>query len=626
MALRIQKGVVNVIDAMWRLPAFLKWLCGTAWTTSRKISWRSVIMITTVWGRLWQMHDETKALVLFSPKALLKRFKKDHVFLNKGKEEEAQIDLAEEIEDSPAEHTGRLKGGPGGVEEGEPREYTTRQRVGLFLGPLLFVIMFLVPTPSGMEPLAQKMAAVALLMATWWMTEAIPIPATSLLPITLFPLLGIMHTKKAAAPYASHLIFLFMGGFIIALAMQRWNLHRRIAMNIVRIVGFSPGRLIFGFMAATAVLSAFVSNTATTVMMMPIGLAIIQHVISEGKKEGLDKSIDFSPEKFAFGLNLMLGIAYAASIGGIATLIGTPPNTVLAGYLTKTYGYEITFAKWMMVGVPLVVVMLPLCWLWLTKVANPMKLTKVPGGRDLISSELKAMGSMSSGERWTAIVFALTALGWIFRSSLGVHVFADPKLVTDAAIAMTGALILFVIPINWRKNEFVMNWHWASKMPWGVLILFGGGLSMAGGFKVTNLANWIGSQVGLLEAAPVLVLIIAVATLIIFLTELTSNTATSAMVMPILSAVAIGLGQSPLLLIVPAAIAASCAFMLPVATPPNAIVFGSGYVTIPQMVKSGFGLNILGIILTVLLTYLVVMPVFGIQIDVVPDWALNALN
>ena len=572
------------------------------------------------WDRLWEMHDETKSLISFNPKKIIKHFSKDHLSLS-ATHHEKDVDLAEEIEEAPAEHIERLQAGPGGVDEGEPREYTIRQKIGLILGPVLFMVMLFMPTPSAMEPAAQKMAAVACLMATWWMTEAIPIPATSLIPIALFPLMGIMHTKKAAAPYASHLIFLFMGGFIIALAMQRWNLHRRIAMNIVKLVGFSPGRLIFGFMAATAVLSAFVSNTATTVMMMPIGLAIITHVITEGKKEGLDKTIDFSPEKFAFGLNLMLGIAYAASIGGVATLIGTPPNTVLAGYLQKTYGYEITFASWMKVGVPLVLIFLPLCWLWLTKIANPMKLKKVPGGRDLINSELKAMGKMSSGERWTALVFGLTALGWIFRKNLG-FMFYDPKMITDAAIAMTGALLLFLIPVNFKKNIFVMDWHWASKMPWGVLILFGGGLSMASGFKVTELATWIGSQVGLLDTAPILLLIIAVATLIIFLTELTSNTATSAMVMPILSAVAIGLGQNPLLLVVPAAIAASCAFMLPVATPPNAIVFGSGYVTIPQMVRSGFGLNIIGIVITVATTYLVVLPMFGVQVGVVPDWAM----
>ncbi len=577
-------------------------------------------MITAVWKRLWDMHDETKALVLFSPKAMFKTFSQKHnLFSYSDHDTEHDVDLADEIDEAPAEHNQRLQSSPGGVEEGEPREYTMRQKLGLILGPVLFILMLVIATPAGMSLEAQRMAAVALLMATWWMCESIPIPATSLLPITLMPLLGIMDTKQATAPYASQLIFLFMGGFIIALAMQRWDLHRRIAMNIVRVVGFSPSRLIFGFMAATAVLSAFVSNTATTVMMMPIGLAIITHVITEGKKEGLDKEIDFSPEKFAFGLNLMLGIAYAASIGGMATLIGTPPNTVLAGYLNKTYGYEITFASWLKIGVPLVAVFLPLCWLWLTRIANPMKLKKVPGGRELISKELREMGSMSAGERWTAIIFLCTALGWIFRTKIG-FLFPEPKMVTDAAIAMTGALLLFLIPINLKKNLFVMDWHWASKMPWGVLILFGGGLSMAAGFKSTKLADWIGSQVSLLEAAPVLILVIAVTTLIIFLTELTSNTATAAMVMPILSAVAIGLGQSPLLLVVPAAIAASCAFMLPVATPPNAIVFGSGYVTIPQMVKSGIGLNIIGIVITVLATYLLVFPVLDVVVGELPSW------
>ncbi|PIE66623.1 MAG: anion transporter [Desulfobacterales bacterium] len=579
--------------------------------------------VALFWDHLWQMHEETKALVLFRPKSMVRHFIYQNSSDKREDAQEKEVSLADELESAPGEHIDRLKTGPGGVDEEDPKDFSMRQKVGLFLGPVLFLLLLVIPTPAGMTPEAQKMAAVAVLMATWWMSEAIPIPATSLFPLALFPLLGIMHTKKAAAPYASHLIFLFMGGFIIALAMQRWNLHRRIAMLIVKIIGFSPSRLIFGFMIATAVLSAFVSNTATTVMIMPIGLAIIAHVVAEGKKTGLDQKIDFTPENFNFGLNLMLGIAYAASIGGIATLIGTPPNTVLAGYLNKTYGYEITFATWMMVGVPLTALFLPICWLWLIKVANPMKLKKVPGGRELIDQELKEMGPMSTGEKWTALVFGLTAFAWIFRKKLG-FIFPDPKLVTDAAIAMTGALVLFLIPINLKKSIFVMNWHWAKKMPWGVLILFGGGLSMAAGFKATKLAAWIGNQVSLLEAAPIIILIIAVTTLIIFLTELTSNTATSAMIMPILSAVAIGLGQNPLLLIVPAAVASSCAFMLPVATPPNAIVFGSGYVTIPQMVKSGIGLNVIGIVLTVVLTYLVVVPVFGIDIGVVPEWVTIA--
>lgn len=575
-------------------------------------------MIASTWKRLWVMNDEVKDLFSFNPARLL-RSKLIPAMMS----QEDEADISGKFENAPSEHTRRIKATPGGVGDGEPRAYSRRQRIGLVLGPVLFIIIMALPTPGGMDVTAQRMAAVALLMATWWLTEAIPIPATSLLPIALFPYLGIMDTKKATAPFANHLIFLFMGGFIIALSMQRWNLHRRIAMNIVNIIGFSPGRLILGFMIATASLSAFVSNTATTVMMMPIGLAIITHVIIEGRKEGLDKEIDFSADKFAFGLNLMLGIAYAASIGGVATLIGTPPNTVLAAYLTKTYGYEITFARWLVVGLPLALVFLPLCWIYLTRIANPMKLKKVPGGPELIHKELADMGTMSSGERWTALVFTLTALGWIFRKQIG-FLFPDPKLVTDATIAMTGALVLFLIPVDLKRNQFVMNWDWATKLPWGVLILFGGGLALADGFKITKLADWIGSQVNLLQGAPILILIIAVTTLIIFLTELTSNTATAAMVMPILSAVAVGLGQNPLLLLIPAAIAASCAFMLPVATPPNAIVFGSGYVTIPQMARSGMGLNILGIILVTILVYALVIPGFGIELNVLPSWVLAA--
>lgn len=572
-------------------------------------------MIASTWKRLWIMNDDIKDLFSFNPSRILHSRLFPAMMANR----ENDADLSGKFVNAPSEHTRRVQSGPGGVGDGEPRAYSRRQRIGLVLGPVLFLLMMIVPTPGGMEVTAQRMAAVALLMATWWLSEAIPIPATSLLPIVLFPMLGIMGTKKATAPFANHLIFLFMGGFIIALSMQRWNLHRRIAMNIVNIIGFSPSRLILGFMIATAALSAFVSNTATTVMMMPIGLAIITHVITEGRKEGLDKVIDFSADKFAFGLNLMLGIAYAASIGGVATLIGTPPNTVLAAYLAKTYNYEITFARWLVVGLPLVFVFLPLCWLYLTRIANPMKLKKVPGGREMIHKELADMGRMSTGERWTALVFALTALGWIFRKQLG-FLFPEPKLVTDAAIAMTGALVLFLIPVNLRKNEFVMNWDWAAKLPWGVLILFGGGLALAAGFKDTKLADWIGSQVNLLQGAPILILVIAVATLIIFLTELTSNTATAAMVMPILSAVAVGLGQNPLLLVIPAAIAASCAFMLPVATPPNAIVFGSGYVTIPQMARSGMGLNVISIILVTILVYALVIPGFGIEIGSLPAW------
>ncbi|APG26469.1 anion transporter [Syntrophotalea acetylenivorans] len=494
-----------------------------------------------------------------------------------------------------------------------------RQRVGLLLGPFLFCAFLLLPTPEGLAPEGQRMLAVAALMATWWMSEAIPIPATSLLPLALFPLLGIMPTAQAAAPYANQLIFLFMGGFIIALAMQRWNLHRRIAMQVVRSIGFSPGRLIFGFMLASAFLSAFVSNTVTAVMMMPIGLAIIEHVAEFGRKEGLDRTIDFAPGRFHFGINLMLGIAYAATIGGVATLIGTPPNMVLACYLHTAYGFEITFARWMLVGVPLAAVLLPMTWLWLTRWAYPLRLKRVPGGREIILDELRQLGPMQSGERWTALVFVLTALAWIGRGWLA-PLLPYSAMISDATIAMGGALLLFLIPVDLRCQRFVMDWHWAVKMPWGVLVLFGGGLSLAAGFESTGLTSWIGGQVMLLQQAPLLLLVIAVTTMIIFLTELTSNTATAAMAMPLLAAVAIGLHQNPLLLLIPAALAASCAFMLPVATPPNAIVFGSGYITIPQMVRSGLGLNLLSILLITLLTYLLVVPLFHIVFNELPQW------
>ncbi len=500
-----------------------------------------------------------------------------------------------------------------------PEDYCRRKKIGLVLGPVLFLTLLLLPPLPGMSGAAQKTAAVALLMACWWMTEAVPIPATSLLPVALLPLLGVMPAARAAAPYANHLIFLFLGGFLIALSMQRWDLHRRVALQVVRWIGFSPGRLVFGFMAASALLSAFVSNTVTAMMMMPIGLAIIEQVAAAGRRQGLDGEIDFAPGRFPFGTNLMLGIAYAASIGGVATLIGTPPNTVLACYMQTTFGYEITFARWLLVGVPVAAIMLPLCWLWLVKWANPMHLKTVPGGREIILEELRALGPLSAGERWTALVFSLTASCWIFRGGLA-PLFPDPAMVTDATIAMVGALLLFLIPLDLRRGLFVMDWNWAAKLPWGVLVLFGGGLSLAAAFEETGLSFWVGRQVALLENAPLPVLVIAVTTLIVFLTELTSNTATAAMAMPVLAAVAVGLRQNPLLLVVPAALAASCAFMLPVATPPNAIVFGSGYVTIPRMAKSGFGLNLLSILLISLATYALVVPLFDVVYNQLPLW------
>lgn len=455
------------------------------------------------------------------------------------------------------------------------------------------------------------------LMAIWWMTEAIPIPVTSLLPIALFPAMQVMSAAEATAPYANHLIFLFMGGFMIAIAMQRWGLHRRIALLIIDFVGFSPSRLVLGFMIATAVLSAFVSNTATAVMMMPIGLAIISQATEE--MTSLDPDVS-SRAINAFGTNLMLGIAYAASIGGIATIIGTPPNTVLAGYLSTTYGYEISFLKWMAVGVPLALIFLPLVWLWLIYGANPMKGLVLPNSDSIIREELAKMGPMMHGERYTLMVFVAACLLWIFRGLL-TNWLPALDMVKDSTIAIAAAVALFLIPVNRQKREFVLDWESASKLPWAVLVLFGGGLSLASACKVSGLSVWTIDQVAILEGMPIIFMILGLAALVTFLTEMTSNTATTTLLMPVLAGLAVGIGESPLLLMAPAAMSASCAFMLPVATPPNAIIFGSGKVTIPSMMKAGFVLNLLGMCLISLLAYFVLVPVFGIVLGEVPVWA-----
>jgi sodium-dependent dicarboxylate transporter 2/3/5 len=389
-------------------------------------------------------------------------------------------------------------------------------------------------------------------------------------------------------------------------------------MNIIKIVGFSPSRIILGFMLATAAISAFVSNTATAVMMLPIGLAVITHAIDEGKKAGLDKEIDFTQGKFNFALNLMLGISYAASIGGVATLIGTPPNAILSGYLATTYNYSISFSKWVIVGVPLVIIMLPIAWIVILK-TNPMKLKKIPGGKDIIKKELAEMGKMSKGEIYTLIVFSLTGLTWVF-STLLKKLVINSEIFADATIAMMGGLILFLIPIDLKKNIFVLDWPQARRLPWGVLLLFGGGLSLAEAFQTSQLAEWMGRQIELLHTAPLIILILIAVTLVKFITEMTSNTATAALMMPILTSIAIGIGQDPLLLLVPSTFAVSCAFMLPVGTPPNAIVFGSGFVTIPQMAKTGLWLNIVTVLIALLAVYFLIIPVFDINLNSIPLW------
>jgi solute carrier family 13 (sodium-dependent dicarboxylate transporter), member 2/3/5 len=486
-----------------------------------------------------------------------------------------------------------------------------RRRIGLLLGPATFLALLLLPAPAGMEAEAWRTAAVGVLMAIWWVSEAIPIPATALLPLALFPLLGVAGITDAATPYANPIIFLFLGGFMIAQAMQRWELHRRIALLVILRVGTEPVRLVAGFMIAAAFLSMWVSNTATAVMMLPIGLSVIHLSLPRRAGEPID------PGSSNFAVALMLGIAYACSIGGLGTLIGTPPNALLAGFMAESYGIQIGFGQWMLLGVPLVVIGLPATWLILTRVAYPITLPGIPGGRETISGELRKMGAWTRGEKRVGMVFLLAAAAWMTRPLLEGWV----PGISDAGIAIGAALILFLLPVDLSRGHFALDWESAKGLPWDVLVLFGGGLSLAGAITRTGLADWIGVELAILAILPTIAIIGGIAVVIIFLTELTSNTATAAAFLPILASLAVGIGENPLLLAVPAALAASCAFMMPVATPPNAIVYGSSFVTIPQMVRAGLLLNFLFAVLLTLGGYLLILTVFGVEPGVVPPWA-----
>lgn len=488
-----------------------------------------------------------------------------------------------------------------------------RQRIGLFAGPILLAVLLLLDPPSGMTLPAWRTAAIGIFMACWWITEAVPIPATALTPLLLFPSLGVLPVGAAAAPYANPIIFLFLGGFVIALAMERHGLHRRIALRVVRMMGVHPPILVLGFMSATAFLSMWVSNTATAVMMLPIGLSVVQLV----RPEAGDGPMDFN-----FATSLMLGIAYAASIGGLATLIGTPPNALLAAFMRETYDVEVGFAQWMVVGLPLVIVSLPLSWLVLTKLVFPIRIREIPGGAVAIDREYAKLGSISRAERSVAVIFVVTALLWITRPLLDARL---PGL-SDTSIAIAAALATFVVPVSLRDGEFLMDWETAERLPWGVLLLFGGGLALADAVTTTGLAGWIGEALAGLQAWPLLLIVVLVTTVVIFLTELTSNTATAAAFLPLVASLALGIGENPFVLLVPAAIAASCAFMLPVATPPNAIVYGSGYVTVPQMARAGIWLNMLFIALITLIVYSLVLVAFGIELGTPPDWSASVIT
>lgn len=485
----------------------------------------------------------------------------------------------------------------------------SRSEIGVWLGPVTFLAMLSMSPPDGLSPVAWRVAAVGALMAVWWVTEAVPIPATALVPLVLFPVLGVSAIGTAAAPYANPVIFLFMGGFMIAAALERCGLHQRLALSIVGRVGTQPSRLVAGFMAATAFLSMWVSNTATVVMMLPTALSVV--LLAEeriGSEIAQDLPGTGRPEPVAshFALTLMLGIAYAANIGGLGTLIGTPPNALLAGFLADTYGITIGFGAWMLLGVPLVVVALPLCWWLLTRVLYPIRLQELPGGREKILAEVAALGKPSRAEVTVGAITALTAAAWISRPAFEEAV---PGL-SDAGIAIAGALLLFLVPVS-RDGRSALGWEQAENMPWGVLVLFGGGLSLAHAIQDTGLAEWLGATMSGMNAWPLWLVALVVTTVVVFLTELTSNTATAAAFLPVVGSLAVGIGADPRFLAVPTALAASCAFMMPVATPPNAIVYGSGKITIPQMVRAGLVLNVVMIALILAAVFLLAGPLLG---------------
>lgn len=482
---------------------------------------------------------------------------------------------------------------------------------------------------GNLEMDARCVAAVATLMAIWWITEAIPLAMTSLLPIVLFPLLTERSIGETTSPYANPVIFLFLGGFLIAIAMEKWNLHRRIALLTIARVGYKPTRIVLGLMLATGFLSMWVSNTATTLMMLPIGLSVLTLVTDRFAAAKAEAAAASGREQGAagdtrddnlgrFGVCLTLSIAWAATMGGLGTLLGSPPNAIVAGYAAEELGRTIGFLEWMIVGAPLGLTFILLGWLLMTRVLYRFKLDEIPGGQQMIEGEIRKLGRMSQGEKMVLVVFGSAAFLWVVPGLLESVPGLGGRLgllgeLDDAAIAIAAGAALFLLPGRGGR-EMVLNWKDAENgLPWGVLLLFGGGLSLAAAVAGTGLDAWLGQQVTGLGALPIVLLVAAVVTIVLFLTEITSNTATAATFIPVLGGVAVGIGADPMTLLIPAALAATCAFMLPVGTPPNAIVFSSGAVTIAQMARGGFVLNIVGIVLITMFCYALGGIAFGLR-------------
>lgn len=507
---------------------------------------------------------------------------------------------------------GKFELSPGQLDPGSSRKDLVRQRSGLAAGVLLGLIVFFI-MPSDLPYELRATAGSAVLIAVWWMTEAIPLAATALMPLVLFPALGLAEIGDFSGNYAQPTIFLFMGGFMLAMAMQRWNLHKRIALWVLSLMGSSTKMLVLGFMIATGFLSMWVSNTATAVMMLPIGVSVLVMIRKVVKEDREGESADdvteenTDPGSSKFGIALMLGIAYAASIGSLGTIIGTPPNTMLVAYLSDAHDINIGFGQWMLFGVPIAVVLMLIAWVLLTMVLFKPEVTTVPGGRQLMVQERKNLGRMSTGEVRVLLVFVIAAFSWIF-----VPVIWEDTMIADAVIAMMVGVALFIIP-GGPDGVKLLTWDDALGLPWGVLLLFGGGLALSSQLSASGVSEWIGEQMSTVGTLPLFLIIGAVAMVVLILTEFTSNTATAATFLPLAGGVALAIGIDPMLLAIPVALAATSAFMMPVATPPNAIAYGSGYVTMNSMLKAGLWLNVAALIVITLATYFMVGAIFGIE-------------
>lgn len=500
------------------------------------------------------------------------------------------------------------------------------RQFGLFAGPVLALLCYLVlpteftdGTGKVMQFLHSGRATLAMLvwMAIWWMTETVEIEVTAMLPVVAFPLAGIMSIEEAAAPYASSVVFLFLGGFIIALAIQRCGLDRRIAFLTLRLVGTTPGRLVAGMLASCAFLSMWISNTAAAAMLVPVAISVVDLVLRTKTGEGFDPDKGIPEERVDernFATALVLAIAYGASIGGVATLVGSPPNGIAARFIQQTYGIEVSFLKWLAVGLPLALVFLPVAWFILVRVAFRSRFGPIEGGREYLDAELAKLGPLSRGERSVLFVFLATIFLWVTRPWVVAITFGTVRPftgLTDAGIAMIAAVVLFLISILGYAKTRAMDWSYATQLPWGVLVLFGGGLSLAAATETTGVASFIASLTQHLGGLPVMGMVVVTIAVTTFSSELTSNTAQVALMLPLLAGAAPGLGVPPGLLLIPCTFAASLAFMMPVGTPPNAIVFGTGMVNIRQMIRAGVMLNLAGIALVTLFAYFIIMPMMS---------------